>query len=316
MGLDWFKCDTDYADDDKICELAREWGSAEARAFWPQLLGFVSQYMLERTCRVTIVDGRAPDRTKGERSLVELARFVHGHPNVTRSRLDRCAEVGLISPEHWRNVRETIVERSGNDREAFHERSTNDPGTIVERSGSVREIFLPKMFERLNPRLKKSGKSPAKEQGEYKSIKSVREDREEGKAPALQLFALYNQHRGELPQARELTKERTRKIEARLKSHAGDVAGYLRDFEAGVKLAAESPFCLGKNDREWKLSFDFLIENDLNLVKLLEGKYGGKGNVGSGARREGHRAFQEPDYRAGDGQLFGPKEPEGGGPGV
>ena len=41
-----------------------------------------------------------------------------------------------------------------------------------------------------------------------------------------------------------------------------------------VKLAARTPFCRGQNDRGWKMDFDFLIENDTNLTKVLEGKYG------------------------------------------
>lgn len=39
------------------------------------------------------------------------------------------------------------------------------------------------------------------------------------------------------------------------------------------KIAAQK-FLHGDNDRGWKISFDWLIKNDINHIKVLEGKYG------------------------------------------
>jgi len=45
------------------------------------------------------------------------------------------------------------------------------------------------------------------------------------------------------------------------------------EFGAILAAAQEQPFCMGKNDRSWKISFDWLIANDTNFLKVLEYKY-------------------------------------------
>lgn len=48
----------------------------------------------------------------------------------------------------------------------------------------------------------------------------------------------------------------------------------LETFRNAVLAASATPFCRGENDRGWQVGFDFLIENDSNLLKILEGNYG------------------------------------------
>lgn len=84
-----------------------------------------------------------------------------------------------------------------------------------------------------------------------------------------EFLATWNENRGELPEAQKLTATRKKKLSLRIRE------GLTREtFAQAVKLAAITPFCTGKNDRGWRLDFDFLIENDTNLTKVLEGKYG------------------------------------------
>ena len=45
------------------------------------------------------------------------------------------------------------------------------------------------------------------------------------------------------------------------------------DIETILKETLKSKFLLGENQRKWKISFDWLIENDKNCLKVLEGKY-------------------------------------------
>ena len=40
-----------------------------------------------------------------------------------------------------------------------------------------------------------------------------------------------------------------------------------------ITKVAESAFCTGHNDRGWEADIDWLLENDENYVKVLEGKY-------------------------------------------
>lgn len=45
------------------------------------------------------------------------------------------------------------------------------------------------------------------------------------------------------------------------------------DFSKILICASESEFLLGKNDRGWKMDFDFIVKNNTNFLKILEGKY-------------------------------------------
>ena len=87
------------------------------------------------------------------------------------------------------------------------------------------------------------------------------------------LFEIWNQHRGELPEALKLTVERERKCKARLKTHQADESKFLADFQMAVQRAAQTPFLLGQSARGWKAGFDWLIANDTNYLAVLEGKY-------------------------------------------
>jgi len=71
--------------------------------------------------------------------------------------------------------------------------------------------------------------------------------------------------RNEKSKVLKLTGKRREKLLKRIKE--------LKDYEAALKItlekASKSSFCL---DGKW-FSFDWLIENDTNLVKVFEGKY-------------------------------------------
>jgi hypothetical protein len=113
----------------------------------------------------------------------------------------------------------------------------------------------------------------------YREVES-REEREsqkiESTAPASQaptshpFFEIWNQNRGQLAEARSLGKGRLAKCRLRARD-----LGEERFLEAVCKAAA-TPFCLGLNDRGWKADFDWLIANDTNAAKVLEGKYDGQ----------------------------------------
>lgn len=81
---------------------------------------------------------------------------------------------------------------------------------------------------------------------------------------------LYNQYCTSFPKLKSLSETRKKAIKARLNS------GYnLEDFEKLFKLAEESSFLRGKNDRNWRATFDWLIK-DSNMAKVLDGNYSNK----------------------------------------
>lgn len=65
----------------------------------------------------------------------------------------------------------------------------------------------------------------------------------------------------------KLTDSRKKKLLARLQEQGEE------NIIKAIDIASESDFLKGKNDRNWKMDFDWLIANDTNIVKVLEGKY-------------------------------------------
>lgn len=80
---------------------------------------------------------------------------------------------------------------------------------------------------------------------------------------------------GRLPKVTKLTDKRKRSIKNCL------AQGFtVNDLSRAFKAAASTPFLTGKNDRCWTANFDFIIKPD-NIVKILEGAYGGAASVPS-----------------------------------
>jgi hypothetical protein len=69
-----------------------------------------------------------------------------------------------------------------------------------------------------------------------------------------------------LPQIVSLSETRRRKLQARLKEGM--------DILSVLAAAKRQSFLFGNNKQNWTLTFDFLIDNDKNWLKVLEGAYG------------------------------------------
>lgn len=81
-------------------------------------------------------------------------------------------------------------------------------------------------------------------------------------------FALWNTTvEDKLPAARQLSAVRKRKIKTRLEERP------LSEWKTVFEKMAASSFCCGENDRRWKADFDWILDNDNNSVKVLEGKF-------------------------------------------
>lgn len=75
---------------------------------------------------------------------------------------------------------------------------------------------------------------------------------------------------GKLPAVLKLTDIRKRKIKNRLAERP------LAEWKFIFEKIAASPFCRGECKGGWKADLDWIIENDNNAVKVLEGKYDNK----------------------------------------
>jgi len=78
----------------------------------------------------------------------------------------------------------------------------------------------------------------------------------------------WNKNRDTLSEVKTLSHERRRRLQMRITN--GLTPKLFRDVIAKVHA---TPFCLGDNDRTWRVDLDFLIANDTNYLKVLEGKY-------------------------------------------
>jgi len=84
-----------------------------------------------------------------------------------------------------------------------------------------------------------------------------------------ELFNLWNENveGTALPVVREFSSTRQKKCSARLKERS------LNEWAAIFRRIADTPFLCGQNERRWKADFDWIIANDGNAAKVLEGKY-------------------------------------------
>jgi hypothetical protein len=82
------------------------------------------------------------------------------------------------------------------------------------------------------------------------------------------MLAIYEAERGALPHVGRMSEERRRLCQQRLR---GGLT--MAEFRAAVRRAAATPFLAGTGERGWRANFDWLIANDTNARKVLEGLY-------------------------------------------
>ena len=87
---------------------------------------------------------------------------------------------------------------------------------------------------------------------------------------------VWNENRGTLDAVRKLTDTRRQFLRKRIREGLT-----LETFAEAVRKCAATPFTSGAGALGWKANFDFLVGNDTNLVKVLEGSYDG-GNSSNG----------------------------------
>ncbi|MBQ3326205.1 MAG: phage replisome organizer N-terminal domain-containing protein [Clostridia bacterium] len=89
------------------------------------------------------------------------------------------------------------------------------------------------------------------------------------------------------PRVVRLSDPRKRAIRARMKAYS------MEDFRKLFEAAEASPFLKGENDRGWRATFDWLM-NEQNMTKVLEGAYADTG------RRKRANRFANFEERPGD----------------
>jgi hypothetical protein len=95
----------------------------------------------------------------------------------------------------------------------------------------------------------------------------------EGAASPQALLEIYDQERGALPAARELTPRRASRCAALLREQRGAEEAFLCRFREAVRRARATPFLCGVNDGRWRATFDWFVARSANCAKVLEGRY-------------------------------------------
>jgi len=104
------------------------------------------------------------------------------------------------------------------------------------------------------------------------------------KSDLVRAIEIWNRQCGEfLPKVTAGNESRRKKLKTRI-AEARSTEGFFGDYERAVTLCATTPFLSGKNERGWTANFDWLVENDLNLQKVLEGRYSKPGSASSAQR--------------------------------
>jgi len=112
----------------------------------------------------------------------------------------------------------------------------------------------------------------AHETPETRALDKIRSDKKEERVKTsfspLCFLNLWNSNCDALPKALALSDKRKLLAGARIKENSDP--NYWKDV---IERIAASDFCVGKNDRGWMASFDFLLKPDTH-IKVLEGMYG------------------------------------------
>jgi hypothetical protein len=90
--------------------------------------------------------------------------------------------------------------------------------------------------------------------------------------PHSEIVAAYHRLCPSFPKLRSVSDSRKDKLRTRWQEHPS-----LDEWEEAFAKMEDSDFLRGVNDRKWKATFDWLIDNDKNMVKVLEGNYDNKG---------------------------------------
>jgi hypothetical protein len=159
---------------------------------------------------------------------------------------------------------------------ALRSYGANLPEGFVDSLETVSEPFRNQEQKQISKQHQEQNKSPS----------------ESGSLDYNSFVEAWNGSCGPLAKVTKLTAGRRDKLRARVAE-----GPTVESFGSTANFCASTPFLRGDNPRKWRASFDWVIENDSNLVAVTEGKYGSPHIAGSAT--VGYLvgdAYSSPDY--------------------
>jgi len=108
------------------------------------------------------------------------------------------------------------------------------------------------------------------------------------------LLSIYEKYIGVLPPVKKFTDRKREKCRTRILHNKNNIEEYLEDFKQSIIMANNIPFCKGSGNNNWFVTFGWLINNDENYLKILEGKYGKpKRNITESIRQDAEFIYNQ-----------------------
>lgn len=193
---------------------------------------------------------------------------------------DRLAIVARMTNEQWNDNRAVVAEffeiingewvHHRVEKDLLKVKGISNAGKIAgmasakarkERASNDRSNTVPTVDERKPNHTDTDIDTDIKKSTSINSLIEVRENTEE-------YANLWNETRGpDLPKVTKLTPSRKDKVKTRINQGLT-----LQSFSEVITLCRKSDFLSGR-ETAWKATFDWLMENDNNWVKVFEGNY-------------------------------------------
>lgn len=255
----WIKITTDIFDDEKIKLIDCLPDRDTVIVIWFKLLAMAGK----------VNDNGLIYVIKSLPTTDEMLSTIFNRPlNTVRLALTTFQEFGMISVEkhisleNWERhqnvqgmekIKEQTRLRVAKHRENQKEKECNVTVTLANATEKRREdkIREDKNIQDVNIEKKKKDTS-------YKEVAEFLKDKWNENADL-----------NGLAKVLKISDSRQSKINARIK----ESKDFKAIFEEVIKKINVTPFLTGENNRGWKVDFDWIIENDKNYLKALEGKY-------------------------------------------
>jgi len=161
--------------------------------------------------------------------------------------------IKILSSGHWYIL----------DFFTFQYGDTFNPANRVHKS--IQDIYKQEDINLTSIRGLKEVKDGVKDKDKDKDIVI---DFKKNIIPYVEISDFYNSICKSLSKVQTLSEGRKNKIKCRW-SEIKSIEGFKDIF----KIMESTPFLKGVNPQGWKADFDWIIENDTNYVKVIEGKY-------------------------------------------